>query len=409
MLERLRHKETHHPEDLISLLKMSNHIFDTYLNPRLLNQQQQHSSSSSKRRRRNMPTCDEAGPSSSLVAEETNQHQRQHQQHIEIDIRVFGDLVELVRTHGPTFQEHVEYNIDLKALVAIQSELEQLHALIGLTKFKNAILDQLVYFVQHLHTDGKDSDFLHTILCGPPGTGKTEIAKILGNMYAKLGVLKKPPTLSLDATPVIFKKVTRSDLIGGYLGQTAIKTSKVIQECLGGCLFIDEAYSLATRDNIGNDSYSKECLDTLCEALSDHKASLMVILAGYESDLTETIFTANRGLESRFIWRFVMDEYSAEDLRDMFLKKVADNGWTAVPIAVAWFEKHKGDFPNFGRDMELLFSYCKCCHGRRIFGKIVADDTARKQLTLSDLDEGYQRLKSNRKKKVTYEIPGFYL
>lgn len=332
---------------------------------------------------------------------------------IDVNIKQFADLVQLVRTYGPQYREDTDYNIDLKALVRIQDELEMLNALIGLPKFKNSVLDQILYFVQNLHMDGKDSDFLHTILCGPPGTGKTEAAKILGKMYSKIGILKNS----------IFKKVTRADLIGGYLGQTAIKTTKVIQECLGGCLFIDEAYSLASRgdsQSSSNDSYSKECLDTLCEAMSDHKANLMVIIAGYEQELAETIFKANRGLESRFIWRFVVDDYSAKDLMNIFLKKVADNRWSVAASSeetpartkdevwgVAWFEKRKTEFPHFGRDMELLFSYTKCCHGRRIYGK--PDTVVRKQLTLEDMMHGYEMMLSNRRKKETYQIPGLYV
>jgi SpoVK/Ycf46/Vps4 family AAA+-type ATPase len=323
------------------------------------------------------------------------------QQKVNIDVKIdeFSNLVELVRTYGPQWRADVEYNIDLLALVRIQDELERLNAMIGLPKFKNAVLDQLLYFLQNLHVDSQDSDFLHTILCGPPGTGKTEIAKILGKMYSKLGILKGGT----------FKKVTRSDLIGGYLGQTAIKTTKVIQESLGGCLFIDEAYSLANKDS-QNDSYSKECLDTLCEALSDHKANLMVILAGYESDLQDTIFRANRGLESRFIWRFVLDDYSAKELMEIFVKKVRDNRWHPSPHdfpGLPWFDKRKTDFPNFGRDMELLFSYTKCCHGRRIYGQV--DPLLRKRLTLKDVTQGYEMLLANRRKKETYEIPGFYV
>jgi Holliday junction resolvasome RuvABC ATP-dependent DNA helicase subunit len=89
--------------------------------------------------------------------------------------------------------------------------------------------------MQELHITNKESDFKHTVLYGPPGTGKTEIAKIIGTMYSKIGILKNN----------VFKKVTRNDMVAGYLGQTAIKTKKVIDECLGGVLFIDEAYSLA--------------------------------------------------------------------------------------------------------------------------------------------------------------------
>ena len=104
-----------------------------------------------------------------------------------------------------------------------------------------------------------------------------------------------------------FKKVTRSDLVAGYLGQTAIKTTDVIKECLGGVLFIDEAYALGNPEK--RDIFSKECIDTICEALSNYKDNLMVIIAGYETDLNECFFNYNQGLNSRFTWRFKTDDY----------------------------------------------------------------------------------------------------
>ena len=116
----------------------------------------------------------------------------------------------------------------------------------------------------------------------------------------------------------VFKKVTRADLIAGYLGQTAIKTRKVIEECLGGVLFIDEAYALGNNEK--SDSFSKECIDTLCEALSDHKDELMIIIAGYEKELKKCFFEYNEGLESRFVWRFSTEEYSPQELRKIFIK-----------------------------------------------------------------------------------------
>ena len=118
---------------------------------------------------------------------------------------------------------------------------------------------------------------MHTVIYGPPGTGKTEIAKIIGAIFAKLGVLNKKQ----------FKKVTRADLIAGYLGQTALKTRDVIKEALGGVLFIDEAYALGNPEK--KDSFAKECIDTL-RTISEHKDQLMVIIAGYEEELKKAFF-----------------------------------------------------------------------------------------------------------------------
>lgn len=313
--------------------------------------------------------------------------------HIDTKIEKFADLITLIQTVD--YKPYAKYNINLKALVQIREELLQLDKMVGMTEFKDAILNQLLYFVQDLHR-GKDPDFMHTVLSGPPGTGKTEAATLLGKMYSKLGILKNG----------VFKKATRSDLIAGYLGQTAIKTAKVIQECLGGCLFIDEAYSLgsSTSGTIGGDpdSYSKECLDTLCEALSAHKEDLMVIVAGYEDELNKTFFNMNQGLHSRFIWRFTIDSYNSKELANIFQKKVQDNGWSFSPeletatILVKWIDKYLTTFSYFGRDMELLFSYTKIAHGRRIYGKI---DQIHKQLNLADLDAGYKTFMVNKDKQ----------
>ena len=98
----------------------------------------------------------------------------------------------------------------------------------------------------------------------------------MGKMYSKIGILENQ----------IFRKVNRSDLVGGYLGQTALKTRDVVKECLGGCLFIDEVYSLGS-----DDSYSQECVNILNESLSIHKNNLMVIVAGYKEDVEQKFFT----------------------------------------------------------------------------------------------------------------------
>jgi SpoVK/Ycf46/Vps4 family AAA+-type ATPase len=300
---------------------------------------------------------------------------------IDVDIQDMDDLLKIVREHE--YEDAYEYNIDLQSLHKIKEELEKINQMIGLKEFKKSVMDQLLYFIQNLHV-GKEGDFKHTVLCGPPGSGKTEIAKLLGIMYSKLGILKN----------TTFQKVTRSDLIAGYLGQTAIKTQKVIEKSLGGVLFIDEAYALGESGH--NDSFSKECIDTICEALSDHKEDLMVIIAGYEEELKETFFKANRGLESRFIWKFKMEPYTAGELREIFMKKIKENEWDLLDpesVKVQWFEKNKDSFRHYGRDMELLFTYTKIAHGRRIYGK---EATLRKKISLEDIEQGFKIFLGNK-------------
>jgi SpoVK/Ycf46/Vps4 family AAA+-type ATPase len=315
---------------------------------------------------------------------------------IDVSVNSLKDVLKIIDTYK--CEPQLEYNIDVTALHNIKDELIQLDDMIGMESMKQSILNQLIYFVQSLHVGKNISDFKHTAIYGPPGTGKTEIAKIIGKMYSKLGVLNKN----------VFKKVTRNDLVAGYLGQTAIKTKKVIEECLGGVLFIDEAYSLANGDR--EDSYSKECLDTLCESLSDHKNNLMVIIAGYEDELNETFFRVNKGLESRFIWRFTMDEYSAKELANIFRKMVLEQEWEMQDASLPtdkWTEERKKYFKHFGRDMELLLTYTKISHGRRIYGK---PEELRKKISLEDLNHGYDVfLKNKNIKKDSPFLHGIYV
>ena len=225
-------------------------------------------------------------------------------------------------------------------------------------------------------------DFMHTVIYGPPGSGKTEVAKIIGRIFSNLGILNKK----------IFKKVSRNDLVAGYLGQTAIKTKDMIKASLGGVLFIDEAYSLGNSEK--RDSFAKECVDTLCEALSEHKHNWMVIIAGYEKELNDCFFALNEGLNSRFTWRFKLDGYKPGELKSIYEKQVRDYGWTLAATAAAetalpesWFASRMDYFTTYGRDMETLFTKTKIAHSRRVFCLPLSE---KKIVTLADLDSGFK-------------------
>lgn len=327
-----------------------------------------------------------------------NKTKKENEKHVEIketitiqeEINNISDLLRIIDTYK--YDPSIKYNVNMKALHAIKEPLTELNNMIGLANLKTNIVDQILYFAQDLHksvsvSDGKSvrdsksvssGDFMHTVIYGPPGTGKTEAAKIMGKIYSNLGVLTKGT----------FKKVTRSDLIAGYLGQTALKTQDVVKEALGGVLFIDEAYALGNTEK--RDSFAKECIDTLCEALSDNKDNLMVIIAGYEKELKDCFFSYNQGLDSRFTWRFKTDDYSAEDLYNIFIKKVKDIGWTIdgeSKVYIDWFKKNKEYFKFYGRDIETLLAKCKIAHSKRVF---CLPETEKKKLVLKDLEKGFE-------------------
>jgi Holliday junction resolvasome RuvABC ATP-dependent DNA helicase subunit len=314
--------------------------------------------------------------------------------HINIDVEInsITDLLSLIEKYK--LESHLQYNINMESLHKIKNPLIELNNMVGMKELKTNIVEQIIYFIQELHVDSQD--FMHTVIYGPPGTGKTEIAKIIGKLFSTIGLLSKDT----------FKKVTRSDLIAGYLGQTALKTRDVINNSLGGVLFIDEAYSLGNIDK--KDSYSKECIDTICEALSNHKQDLMVIIAGYENELNQCFFNYNQGLQSRFAWRFKTDEYTGKDLHDIFVKKVNEIKWTIwTPgendieknnsVTPMWFEKNIDHFKHYGRDIECLLAKTKIAHSKRVFCK---DSKHKKKLTLQDLDNGLELyLKNNELQK----------
>lgn len=307
---------------------------------------------------------------------------------IDVSLNSIADILTLLDKHP--YAEDTEYNIDLKALHNVRPELEQFHNMIGNEPFKQSILRQLLYFLQQF--DDSKNDYKHMVITGPPGTGKTEMAKIIGRMYSKLGILKKN----------YFKKVTRSDLVAGYLGQTAIKTKKAIDEAIGGVLFFDEAYSFSV-----DESYSRECIDTICECLSDNRNNFMMIIAGYENELENTFFKINSGLKSRFIWRFDIEPYPIEDLMKIYFKFVKDAKWTYTKeIDVKWFSHKKEEFKYNGRDMELLFSYVKVSHSQRIFGK---DPSLKKHITMEDMEKGFELFKENKKAKNKENLLSLYI
>ena len=311
-----------------------------------------------------------------------------HEQNLYIDkekfkinkeIKNLQDLIDLINDN-PIIQ-NVDYNFDLKKLHYIKNELELLNNMIGLNDIKSNILNQILFYIQNFHLK-TGINYMHTVIYGPPGTGKTEIAKIIGKIFSKLDILKNGT----------FRKVVRSDLIAGYLGQTALKTTKVIDEALGGVLFIDEAYALGNSEK--KDSFAKECIDTLCEALSNHRDKLMVIIAGYEDELNSCFFNFNPGLKSRFPWILKTDHSSPEQLREIFIKKIKEINWDIKKdnIKIDFFKENKDLFKYYGRDIEILVMKTTISHSKRV---LCLDEEEKTILTNKDIENGLELFKKH--------------
>jgi hypothetical protein len=273
--------------------------------------------------------------------------------------------------------------INLKRLHLLRKPLQKLDRMIGLQKIKENIVNQIVYFLSGLQSGSED--MMHTVIEGPPGSGKTEVGRILGEVYQTMGILDKN----------IFKVVKRSDLIGRYLGHTAAKCQDVINSCDGGVMFIDEAYALG--DNEGRDSFSKECLDTLNQNLSDNKHKFLCIIAGYTDSLEKNFFAFNDGLRRRFTFKYVIDKYTPDELMAIFMLKVKEFGWEVSPSVQLgqFFKEHYDSFPHYGGDIETLFFNMRIYHGRRIF--CLDKDQNRKILTTEDFVEGFKIYSGHRK------------
>lgn len=288
--------------------------------------------------------------------------------------------------------DFAEYRDDnSRELFNIIPFLKQLDEMIGMKKLKQSIIDFILYHTKFPRSE----DYLHMQFVGPPGCGKTCVAKIIGKLVAELGILETDNFFILK----------RTDFIAGFLGQTSIKTEKTLSKCIQGVAFLDEAYSMGS--NTKGDIYSKEALDYLNQFLSEHKNDFLFILAGYENELQESFFNVNPGLESRFSWKFIIEPYTPEELYQICLKMIKDQNMEIQGIEETFFKNNMEHFQSFGRDVETFITKCKFYNIRRTF----MDRSGEEKIVLNkqDFNEGLKRHiehRGNKKKQIVY---GMYI
>ncbi len=279
---------------------------------------------------------------------------------LEIIFKNINSITDIINLENNINKYSFIKNSKYKKLIKLINPLKELNNLIGMDIIKEQILYHICYFIHN-----NEMEMMHTIITGPPGVGKTELGKILGKIYLSLNILKNNK----------FIEAKRSDLIAGYLGQTAIKTQKVIDSAMGGVLFIDEAYSLGNKDN--SDSFSKECIDTLNQNLTENKKNFLCIIAGYKDDITNCFLKYNKGLSRRFPFVYNIYKYNSNELVDIFKKKIENNKNINLDDNIKLnkiFKNNYHKFKNYGGDIEILLQKCCLYASKRILNNTINID-----------------------------------
>ena len=240
---------------------------------------------------------------------------------------------------------------ELDGYIGLQTVKEEVHNLINMAS---------VYQLRRQHDLPTTDMSLHLVFTGNPGTGKTMMARMMARIYRSLDILSKGQLVEVD----------RSGLVAGYVGQTAIKTQKVIQKALGGVLFIDEAYALNGKSE--ND-FGQEAIDTILKAMEDHRDDLVVIVAGY-TDLMDRFIHSNPGLESRFNRFLLFEDYTSDEMLDIF-KMQCKKGCYQLSDGVEelvrdYITEENGDPETFGnaRGVRNIFEHILVAQNNRLAG-----------------------------------------
>jgi SpoVK/Ycf46/Vps4 family AAA+-type ATPase len=286
--------------------------------------------------------------------------------------------------------ENIKHNEKLQKLYNVIPAIEKLDLMVGLNNIKTEIFKVIIYYIQNEHTD----EYLHTVIYGPPGVGKTELAKIYSDIFVRLGILKSSS----------FTEIKKDDLVAKYLGQTSHRTKELLEKAMGGVVFLDEAYSLGNEEK--RDSFAKEAIDMINQYLSERKKDFMFIIAGYEDDLEKCFFSFNKGLKRRFSHHFKVDKYTSDELAMIFKAKIGktkyifDEKLTDDKIK-GFFKTYSNRFENSAGDVEKFINYIKYDHSIRIFKQNINNNI----IIIDDLNSALTNFKEK-----TNDIPfGLYV
>ena len=267
-----------------------------------------------------------------------------------------------------------------------KSGMEELNELVGLKTVKHDVEELIGLAKVRKMREEKGMKAvpmsLHLVFSGNPGTGKTTVARILGKLYKEIGILSTGQMIETD----------RSGLVAGYVGQTAIKTQKKIQEAMGGIMFIDEAYMLNQKD----ENFGQEAIDTILKAMEDHRDEFIVIVAGY-TQLMKEFVESNPGLKSRFNKFFEFPDYTVDELQAIFelqckkyQYKLTEEADKAVREEIIRLEESKGENFANAREVRNLFEKIIANQASRVSALDEVDEETLSTITIEDLTDKFE-------------------
>jgi DNA polymerase III delta prime subunit len=282
---------------------------------------------------------------------------------------IIGDIKSQLNNLDPNIQD---IKVKLRKLKRLMPSIPQhdiyTHANNKPSNYHKGEIDDLLSAITDIETKIKIESSKYT-----PEEKIKFAFQIISMEFAKQPISPTPSSLNnnlnsnvMNNVNNLVKIVGREDFVGGFLGQTALKTEKLLKESLGKVLFIDEAYSLA---NDEKDSYGREALTVLNRFMSEYPDELIVIFAGYREMMEQTIFKLQPGLKSRCTWMFEIDGYTEKGLTLIFEHQLRETGWIlsrSIDLE-KFFKEYKDDFPAYGRDTNRLVFYCKMCYTETIF------------------------------------------
>ncbi len=307
-----------------------------------------------------------------------------------------SEEISIAKNNNENQNEIADEKIDIK------TALDSLEKIVGLENVKKSIHDLIDYLAfmkerKQLGLKAQDKLALHLTFIGSPGTGKTTVARLMGKIFRAMGILEKGEVIEVD----------RTSLVGQYVGETAQKTEKILEEAIGNVLFVDEAYTLVKKG--ASNDFGKEAIDAILKKMEDRRGDFIVIAAGYQNEM-EDFLTANPGLKSRFTHNFIFEDYNPSELIKIFENLSLEEDYVLMNSAKVLLEKefvklYRNRDENFGnaRTVRKFFEEIKMSVSKRYLSLPIHQRDKQKLITITEND--VQNVMRTDKEQSNFQIP----